>query len=53
MPQSELLKRVIARLQQAGMQHGQLDQGYLDEWSVKLRLEELLALLRAQAEPID
>ena len=35
------------------VQHGQLDQGYLDEWAAKLGLEELLALLRAQAEPID
>jgi hypothetical protein len=35
------------------VQHGQLDQAYLDEWAVKLRFEELLALLRAQAEPID
>ena len=35
------------------VQHGQLDQGYLDEWAVKLGVEALLARLRAQAEPID
>ena len=34
------------------VQHGQLDQGYLDEWAVKLGVEALLARLRAQAEPI-
>jgi len=35
------------------VQHGRLDQGYLDEWAVKLGVEALLARLRAQAEPID
>jgi hypothetical protein len=35
------------------VQHGQLDQRYLDTWAEKLGVKGLLERLRAQAEPID
>jgi len=35
------------------VQHGQLDQGYLDAWAARLDVSVLLDRLRAQAEPIE
>lgn len=35
------------------VQHGQLDQGYLDVWAARLDVAALLARLRAQADPVE
>jgi len=35
------------------VQHGQLDQPYLDAWAEILKVEDQLERLRAEAEPID
>ena len=35
------------------VQHGQLDQAYLDAWAERLGVSALLERLRGQAEPID
>ena len=36
-----------------GVQHGLLDQSYLDEWAAMLGVAALLARLRSKAEPIE
>jgi hypothetical protein len=35
------------------VQHGRLDEAYLDEWAARLSVTPLLARLRAEAEPIE
>jgi hypothetical protein len=35
------------------VQHGRLDEAFLDEWAARLSVTPLLARLRAEAEPIE
>lgn len=46
-------KQLTDALRVYEVQHGQLDQGYLDAWAARLDVTVLLERLRAQAEPIE
>ena len=46
-------KQFVDALRVYEVQHGQLDQSYLDAWAGRLGVEQLLARLRAEAQPID
>jgi hypothetical protein len=46
-------KQFVDALRVYEVQHGLLDQPYLDAWAARLGVAELLARLRSEAEPID
>lgn len=46
-------KQFVDALRVYEVQHGQLDQSYLDTWAARLGVTALLARLRAEAQPID
>ena len=46
-------KQFIDALRVYEVQHGLLDQSYLDAWAVRLDVTALLARLRSEAEPIE
>lgn len=46
-------KHFVDALRVYEVQHGQLDQKYLDTWAARMDITALLARLRAEARPID
>jgi hypothetical protein len=46
-------KQFVDALRVYEVQHGLLDQSYLDAWAARLGVAELLARLRSEAEPIE
>lgn len=46
-------KQFVDALRVYEVQHGQLDQSYLDTWAAQLGVTALLARLRTEAQPID
>jgi hypothetical protein len=46
-------KQFVDALRVYEVQHGLLDQAYLDAWAARLGVAELLARLRSEAEPIE
>jgi hypothetical protein len=46
-------KQFVDALRVYEVQHGQLDQSYLETWAARLDVTALLARLRQEAQPID
>lgn len=46
-------KQFVDALRVYEVQHGRLDQSYLDAWAARLAVTALLSRLRAEAEPIE
>jgi hypothetical protein len=46
-------KQFVDALRVYEVQHGRLDQSYLDAWAARLAVSALLTRLRAEAEPIE
>ncbi len=46
-------KQFVDALRVYEVQHGLLDQSYLDAWAARLGVAALLARLRSEAEPIE